>query len=108
MHGEAGVGKTRLVAELTELAGHTGGLTAIGTTPTIGCPPYWPWAELGSALLRGLHDRARPAAAYTDPAGRTRPARFRTGPAHRGIAGPADVRGSSGAGAGGSRGHARL
>ena len=27
MHGEAGVGKTRLVAELTELAGHTGGLT---------------------------------------------------------------------------------
>ena len=52
MHGEAGVGKTRLVAELTELAGHTGGLTAIGTTPTIGCPPYWPWAELGSALLR--------------------------------------------------------
>jgi tetratricopeptide (TPR) repeat protein len=54
VHGEAGVGKTRLVAELTELAGHTGGLTAIGTTPTIGCPPYWPWAELGSALLRGL------------------------------------------------------
>jgi len=52
VHGEAGVGKTRLVAELTELAGHTGGLTAIGTTPTIGCPPYWPWAELGSALLR--------------------------------------------------------
>jgi DNA-binding SARP family transcriptional activator len=54
VHGEAGIGKTRLVAELTELAGHTGGLTAIGTTPTIGCPPYWPWAELGSALLRGL------------------------------------------------------
>jgi DNA-binding SARP family transcriptional activator len=54
VHGEAGIGKTRLVAELTELAVHTGGLTALGTTSTIGCPPYWPWAELGAALLRGL------------------------------------------------------
>jgi DNA-binding SARP family transcriptional activator/tetratricopeptide (TPR) repeat protein len=54
VHGEAGIGKTRLVAELTELAGHTGGLTALGATSTIGSPPYWPWAELGSALLRGL------------------------------------------------------
>jgi DNA-binding SARP family transcriptional activator/Tfp pilus assembly protein PilF len=54
VRGEAGIGKTRLVAELTELAGHTGGLIALGTTSTIGCPPYWPWAELGSALLRGL------------------------------------------------------
>lgn len=54
VHGEAGMGKTRLVAELTELAGHTGALTALGTTSTIGCPPYWPWAELASALLRGM------------------------------------------------------
>jgi tetratricopeptide (TPR) repeat protein len=54
VRGEAGIGKTRLVAELTELAGHTGGLIGLGTTSTIGCPPYWPWAELGSALLRGL------------------------------------------------------
>jgi DNA-binding SARP family transcriptional activator len=54
VHGEAGIGKTRLVAELTELAGNTGGLTALGTTPSIGCPPFWPWAELASALLRGL------------------------------------------------------
>ncbi len=54
VHGEAGIGKTRLVAELTELACHTGALTALGTTSTIGCPPYWPWAELGAALLRGL------------------------------------------------------
>ncbi|MBB5160418.1 AAA family ATPase [Mycobacterium sp. AZCC_0083] len=54
VHGEAGIGKTRLVAELTELARHTGGLVALGTTSSIGCPPFWPWAELASALLRGL------------------------------------------------------
>lgn len=54
VRGEPGIGKTRLVAELTELAGHTGGLIAIGTTSMIGCPPYWPWAELAAGLLRGL------------------------------------------------------
>jgi DNA-binding SARP family transcriptional activator/tetratricopeptide (TPR) repeat protein len=54
VRGEPGMGKTRLVAELTELAGHTGGLIALGTAPPIGCPPYWPWADLGAALLRGL------------------------------------------------------
>jgi DNA-binding SARP family transcriptional activator len=54
IRGEPGMGKTRLVAELTELAGHTGGLIALGTAPTIGCPPYWPWADLGAGLLRGL------------------------------------------------------
>jgi DNA-binding SARP family transcriptional activator/tetratricopeptide (TPR) repeat protein len=54
VHGEPGIGKTRLVAELIELAGHTGGLTALGATSSIGSPPYWPWAELASALLRGL------------------------------------------------------
>jgi DNA-binding SARP family transcriptional activator len=54
VHGEAGIGKTRLVAELTELAGHTGGLTALGATSSIGSPPYGPWAELASSLLRGL------------------------------------------------------
>jgi DNA-binding SARP family transcriptional activator len=52
--GAPGLGKTRLIAELTELAGNTGGLTAFGTTSAIGCPPYWPWAELGSALLHAL------------------------------------------------------
>jgi tetratricopeptide (TPR) repeat protein len=54
VHGEPGIGKTRLVAELIELASHTGGLTALGATSPIGSPPYWPWAELASALLRGL------------------------------------------------------
>ncbi|MCW2660187.1 MAG: transcriptional activator domain [Mycobacterium sp.] len=52
--GEPGLGKTRLVAELTELAANTGGLTALGAAPTIGCPPYWPWAELAAGLLRSL------------------------------------------------------
>ncbi|MFZ0907717.1 MAG: AAA family ATPase [Mycobacterium sp.] len=54
VRGESGLGKTRLVAELAELAGNTGGLTALGTAPTIGCPPYWPWADLAAGLLRGL------------------------------------------------------
>lgn len=54
VHGAPGLGKTRLVAELTELAAHTGGLTALGTTSAIGCPPFWPWAELGGALLQSL------------------------------------------------------
>lgn len=54
VRGESGLGKTRLVAELTELAGNTGGLTALGTAPTTGCPPYWPWADLAAELLRGL------------------------------------------------------
>ncbi len=54
VRGALGLGKTRLIAELTELANNTGGLTALGTTSAIGCPPYWPWAELGSALLLGL------------------------------------------------------
>lgn len=54
VHGEPGIGKTRLIAELTELADNTGGLIAIGTAPTIGCPPYGPWADLGAGLLRGL------------------------------------------------------
>jgi len=54
MHGEAGIGKTRLIAELSSLAGQDGALTAVGTTSNIGRAPYGPWAELGSALLRGL------------------------------------------------------
>jgi DNA-binding SARP family transcriptional activator/tetratricopeptide (TPR) repeat protein len=54
VHGEAGIGKTRLVAELAEIARASGGLTATGTTSSINGAPYWPWAELGGALLRGL------------------------------------------------------
>ncbi len=54
VHGEAGIGKTRLVAELGEIARSSGALTAMGTTSAINGAPYWPWAELGSALFRGL------------------------------------------------------
>lgn len=54
IRGEAGIGKTRLVAEVSELAGNHGALTALGAAPMIGCPPYGPWAELCGALLGGL------------------------------------------------------
>jgi DNA-binding SARP family transcriptional activator/tetratricopeptide (TPR) repeat protein len=51
VHGEPGIGKTRLV---TELAARTGALTAVGTTSSINRAPYWAWTELAGALLRGI------------------------------------------------------
>jgi DNA-binding SARP family transcriptional activator/tetratricopeptide (TPR) repeat protein len=54
VHGEAGIGKTRLVAELGGIARRSGALIATGTTSAINGAPYRPWAELGGAVLRGL------------------------------------------------------
>jgi DNA-binding SARP family transcriptional activator/tetratricopeptide (TPR) repeat protein len=54
VHGEPGIGKTRLVTELAELAVRAGALTAVGTTSTINRAPYWPWTELAGGLLRGI------------------------------------------------------
>jgi DNA-binding SARP family transcriptional activator/tetratricopeptide (TPR) repeat protein len=54
VHGEPGIGKTRLVAELADIARSDGALTAIGTTSAINGAPYGPWVELSSALFRGL------------------------------------------------------
>jgi DNA-binding SARP family transcriptional activator/tetratricopeptide (TPR) repeat protein len=54
IQGDAGLGKTRLVAELLGNARRTGALTALGTTSDIGGAPYGPWAELAGAVLRGL------------------------------------------------------
>jgi hypothetical protein len=54
VHGEAGIGKSRLVTELSALACQDGALVAVGTTANIGRALYGPWAELGGALLRGL------------------------------------------------------
>jgi tetratricopeptide (TPR) repeat protein len=54
VHGEPGIGKTRLVTELGEIGRSGGALTAMGTTSAINGAPYWPWVELASALFRGL------------------------------------------------------
>jgi DNA-binding SARP family transcriptional activator/tetratricopeptide (TPR) repeat protein len=54
VHGEPGIGKTRLVTELAELVGRTDALTAVGTTSPINRAPYWPWTELAGGLLRGI------------------------------------------------------
>ena len=48
--GEPGIGKTRLVEELTGRARDQGVLTAWGRTSTDGAPPYWPWREVLRAL----------------------------------------------------------
>ncbi|MDT5130838.1 MAG: hypothetical protein QOE41_149, partial [Mycobacterium sp.] len=54
VHGDPGLGKTRLMAELCQIARSSGALTAVGTTSAINGAPYWPWVELGGAVLRGI------------------------------------------------------
>ena len=46
--GQAGLGKTRLVLEATELAGQSGARTAWATC-VADAPAYWPWRQ----VLRG-------------------------------------------------------
>jgi tetratricopeptide (TPR) repeat protein len=53
--GPAGIGKTRLLAELTEDVAATGGLTASAAAPELGGgAPLSAWAELCGQLLRAL------------------------------------------------------
>jgi DNA-binding SARP family transcriptional activator len=60
--GEAGVGKSRLIAELTALAEAQGGRVMVGTTATIEAEPYQPVAEaLRGALPLLRFDRLEPA-----------------------------------------------
>ena len=48
--GEPGIGKTRLVEELTGQARGLGVMTAWGRTSTDGAPSFWPWREVLRAL----------------------------------------------------------
>jgi DNA-binding SARP family transcriptional activator/tetratricopeptide (TPR) repeat protein len=54
VHGEPGVGKTRLVTQLAELASTANAGVATGGTPEVVGPPLAPWAEIAGTLLRGL------------------------------------------------------
>ncbi|MDT5010189.1 MAG: hypothetical protein QOH57_1806, partial [Mycobacterium sp.] len=54
VHGEPGIGKTRLATELRDTAIDQGALTAMGTTTGFGGAPFCPWAELSNDVLRGL------------------------------------------------------
>lgn len=51
--GEAGIGKTRLVDELAERVGASGGAVASGRcVEGAGAPAYWPWARALADLAR--------------------------------------------------------
>ena len=62
--GDAGVGKTRLAAEVAEVLAADGVAVARGVCRHDGgAPPYWPWAQLLDRL--GRRGRARRGAAET-------------------------------------------
>jgi DNA-binding SARP family transcriptional activator/tetratricopeptide (TPR) repeat protein len=55
VRGPAGIGKTRLVGELSDHAAAMGGLVAAGCAPEIGSPaPFALWAELAGDIVRGI------------------------------------------------------
>jgi hypothetical protein len=55
--GEPGIGKTRLLDEITEAAGQRGVLVAWGRCwESGGAPAYWPWLAVLEGLVRGLDD----------------------------------------------------
>jgi DNA-binding CsgD family transcriptional regulator len=67
--GEPGIGKTRLVEELSGLASAQGALVAWGRVDDVdGAPPYWPWIQLLESVLAGA-DRDVVTEALRDNAG---------------------------------------
>jgi len=54
VHGDPGIGKTRLATQLAELAAHDGAAVAAGAAADLAGPPLAPWAEIGAALIRRL------------------------------------------------------
>ena len=55
--GEAGVGKTRLAAELADEVDGTGAVVLVGACPVGGAEPYHPFSEALGPLPTGLRDR---------------------------------------------------
>jgi DNA-binding SARP family transcriptional activator/tetratricopeptide (TPR) repeat protein len=59
VHGDAGIGKTRLAGELAELARRGGGMVAVGAPPDLAAEALTPWVEVCASLvdqLGGLPD----------------------------------------------------
>jgi tetratricopeptide (TPR) repeat protein len=54
VHGDAGIGKTRLVAELVETARRDGGVVALGAPPELVSEALTPWIEVCAALVQQL------------------------------------------------------
>ena len=102
--GEAGIGKTRLVAELARRAENAGARTAIGAGVDVGgAAPLATWQELVPQLARGVRPRRR------TPTGRPNLGRLApdiADPAGPGPAAPAGLLAGAGAAAGVRRGAA--
>ena len=78
--GEPGIGKTRLVSALTEMAGEYDVPVAVGrAVDDPGMPPLWPWQETGRsvpALAGALDGAAGSAGRSSDAAADSAAARF--------------------------------
>jgi DNA-binding NarL/FixJ family response regulator len=55
--GEPGIGKTRMVEELSSLAGSADAVVVWGRAPeAAGAPPYWPWRQILRAVAVAVAD----------------------------------------------------
>lgn len=64
VHGDAGIGKTRLVNELAELSRRGGARLAVGSPPDLASEALIPWVEVCASLVRQLD--ALPVAPWVD------------------------------------------
>lgn len=51
VHGEAGIGKTRLITELSQLVRRAGGACATGAPPDLAGEAFTPWVEVCAGLV---------------------------------------------------------
>ena len=54
VHGDPGIGKTRLVTQLADHAAQAGAVVATGAAPDLAGPPLAPWIEVCAGLVRSL------------------------------------------------------
>jgi predicted ATPase len=54
VHGEPGIGKSRLVDEFSRCALERGALVVCGRAEAVGAPPFWPWRQALRGLPEGL------------------------------------------------------